>query len=54
MYKKLTEEEIVDSIDTAIREGYIFPYFQPQINHSTGRMIGAEALMRWEDPEFGM
>lgn len=54
MYKKLTEEEIVDNIEGAIRNGYIVPYFQPQLNHSTGRMVGAEALMRWEDPEFGM
>ena len=54
MYRQLTEEEIVDGIDEAIREGHIFPYFQPQINHSTGRMVGAEALMRWDSPTCGM
>ena len=54
MYRQLTEDEIVDGIDKAIQEGHIFPYFQPQINHSTGRMVGAEALMRWEDPDCGL
>ncbi|MBR4741512.1 MAG: EAL domain-containing protein, partial [Desulfovibrio sp.] len=40
--------------ETALQAGYIFPYYQPQINHCTKRMIGAEALMRWVHPEYGM
>lgn len=29
-------------------------YYQPQIDASTGEIIGAEALLRWHDPELGL
>ena len=35
-------------------EPHIFVCYQPKMNYATGRMIGAEALMRWKHPEFGM
>lgn len=54
MNKKLTEQELVERFDKALAEGHIYITYQPKINHATGRMLGAEALMRWEDPEFGM
>ena len=54
MEKRMTEQELVESFDEAVKNNYIFALYQPQINHSTGRMVGAEALMRWRDPENGM
>ncbi len=54
MKKRMSEAEFLERFDDAIVSGHIFAYFQPQFNHSTGRLTGAEALMRWEDPEFGM
>ena len=54
MERKMTPQELVDSFDEAIEKGYILVYYQPQINHSTGRMVGAEALMRFKHPEFGI
>ena len=53
MQKTMTEQEILSGFDEAIRENQIFACYQPQYNHSTGRMTGAEALMRWNHPEFG-
>lgn len=54
MERRMSEQELLDSFDEALREGHIFVCYQPKINHSTGKMIGAEALMRWKHPEYGM
>lgn len=54
MQKRMSEKELLSHFDEALEKGYIFAYYQPQFNHSTGRMIGAEALMRWVDPKYGM
>ena len=53
MQRQMTEEEIIASFDQAIAEGQIYLVYQPQYNHSTGRLVGAEGLMRWRHPEFG-
>ena len=37
-------QEIVD----ALRNGEFEPWFQPQYNHATGNVVGAEALARWK------
>ncbi len=38
----------------AIKLGHLRVYYQPQIEIYTGRIIGAEALVRWLDPECGL
>ena len=53
MNRKMSEEEILASFEDALRNDQIFACYQPQYNHSTGRMTGAEALMRWNHPQFG-
>ena len=52
--KQMTDKEFIDSFDEAVLNGQICVYYQPKFNHSTGRLIGAEALMRWNHPEYGL
>lgn len=37
----------------AIDRGELRAYFQPQVDLQTGRIVAAEALCRWEHPEWG-
>ncbi len=37
----------------AMRNDEIEPYYQPKIDVKTGRVIGAEALVRWHKPDVG-
>ncbi|MBQ9550150.1 MAG: EAL domain-containing protein [Lachnospiraceae bacterium] len=53
MERKLTEKETVSRLDDALMRNYIYVSYQPQINYSTNRIVGAEALVRWKDPKFG-
>ncbi len=54
MEPKLTEKDIVASLDGALKSDEITAYFQPQYDHSTGLLVGAEALARWNHPAKGM
>ena len=54
MQKRMTESEILSNFDSALKNGDFFILYQPKINHTTGRMIGAEALLRWKHPEYGL
>lgn len=38
----------------ALERGELELYYQPQIDMATGRLTGAEALLRWRNPELGM
>ena len=37
----------------ALKDSKIYLCYQPQYNHSTHQMVGAESLMRWRDDEEG-
>ncbi|MBQ9407653.1 MAG: EAL domain-containing protein [Desulfovibrio sp.] len=54
MDRRMDEQELLDSFEDALKACHIHACYQPQINHRTGRMVGAEALMRWRNPEYGL
>ena len=44
---------ILSQLDTAIDKGEVWVAYQPKLELSTRRIIGAEALARWTHPEKG-
>jgi diguanylate cyclase (GGDEF)-like protein/PAS domain S-box-containing protein len=38
----------------ALKNGEFVLHYQPKINFASGAITGAEALLRWQDPESGM
>ncbi|MBR1860761.1 MAG: EAL domain-containing protein [Lachnospiraceae bacterium] len=54
MYRVMTEEEMLEGFEAAIADEQFYVCYQPQINHMSGRIVGAEALIRWKSPEFGV
>lgn len=52
--KLIRENEILDRIDDALKNHEFQVYLQPKVDIATGKTIGAEALVRWIDPERGL
>jgi len=46
--------KVESKLAVAVREGRIYPYYQPEVDLQTGKIIGFEALARWHDEELGM
>ncbi|MCB5204705.1 EAL domain-containing protein [Neorhizobium sp. T786] len=38
----------------AFKDGQFFLLYQPQVELASGRLVGAEALMRWKHPDLGL
>jgi len=45
---------IENGLRTAVDNKEIFVVYQPKIDIASGRIVGAEALVRWMHPEFGL
>ncbi len=52
--KMLREQEIVDSMESALAAGQFEIYLQPKYRIRDHRMAGAEALIRWNHPKWGL
>ena len=52
--RRANRSALRDELETALDEGQIRPYFQPQISTDTGAITGFEALARWHHPTRGL
>ena len=46
--------ESLERIRLALVEGEFVLYFQPKVNMRSGKVVGAEALIRWQHPQRGL
>ncbi len=62
-YKLFTDEHkkeikrhkaLTDDLLRALENYEFIPYFQPQVDSKTYKIVGAEALVRWDHPEHGI
>jgi diguanylate cyclase len=54
MERAVEEMTIEEDLRTALEEGQFVLFFQPQIDRLHNRIIGAEALIRWQHPTRGL
>ena len=50
----MNKNELLTNDEKAFEEKQFCVYYQPQYNYMSGRIVGAEALVRWIHPEYGM
>ncbi len=48
------QETLVQALYRALDQQEFFLEYQPQVNLMTGRIIAAEALLRWQHPQWGV
>ncbi|MBQ2091939.1 MAG: EAL domain-containing protein [Clostridia bacterium] len=49
----IAEKELERHMESALANGEFKAYFQPKYQVSTGEIVGAEALVRWDSPQTG-
>ncbi len=55
MNTRAVHRQLVEgSLRRALTQGEFLLHYQPKIDLSSGAIIGAEALIRWQDPEAGL
>jgi EAL domain-containing protein (putative c-di-GMP-specific phosphodiesterase class I) len=49
-----SQREQIAQLQAALEEGQLELYYQPKVNIRTGKVVGLEALIRWNHPEQGV
>lgn len=52
--KHVKSIQIANDIHHALLQEQLLVYYQPRVEIQTGRLQGAEALVRWKHPDFGL
>jgi diguanylate cyclase (GGDEF)-like protein/PAS domain S-box-containing protein len=52
--KALEQGALADKLRGALDANQMALYYQPTLDLATGRIVGAEALLRWQHPELGL
>lgn len=50
----LSRMKLEHAMRQALDKGHMAVHFQPQVHIRSGRIVAAEALLRWTDPELGV
>jgi EAL domain-containing protein (putative c-di-GMP-specific phosphodiesterase class I) len=55
-YRRQTEERVmaIGRVQEALDQGEFLLYYQPKVDMKNGRVLGFEALLRWEHPTQGL
>lgn len=49
----LSDQQLADSLEESLRDGRFEAWYQPKWDPRTGKVVGAEALVRWNHPQRG-
>lgn len=49
--RRLEDNDLVSRFDAAVKNNCFLVYYQPQYNTFNGKIVGAEALVRWQFPD---
>ena len=52
--KQSALSRLVQRLEGALVNDELVLHYQPKVDMANGKLLGAEALLRWEDPEHGM